>query len=200
MKILIADDDPVARRILEAAVASWGYEPLLARDGREAWELIEDFDGPSVMILDWMMPHADGPEICQRLRPIARLEGSYVILLTSRERAEDLVEGLESGADDYVTKPFTASELRARVSVGVRVVELQRKLTQRVLELKAANSEVNQLQGLLPICAYCKRIRDDENFWQAVEAYVGARSGARFSHGICPDCHDVHVQPELDRL
>lgn len=200
MHIIVADDDPVSRKILDNSLRAWGYEPVVVRNGEEAWEQISERKSPTLMILDWMMPAPDGPELCRRIRPIKELEGSYIILLTSREGSDDLVEGLEAGADDYVTKPFRPEELRARIAVGVRMVELQTKLAARVTELRHALDEVQQLQGLIPICAYCKRIRDDSNFWQAVESYVGERSGAEFSHGICPDCHDTHVKPQLEEL
>ncbi len=200
MQIIIADDDGISRKILERSLDEWGYEPLIATDGGEAWELIQRRDEPTLMILDWMMPVHDGPELCRRIRPREQLEGSYIILLSSREGSGDLVAGLDAGADDFVTKPFEPAEMQARIDVGVRVVELQRKLATRVEELRRALEEVNQLQGLLPICAYCKRIRDDKNFWQAVESYVGERSAAEFSHGICPDCHAEHVQPQLQEM
>ena len=100
-----------------------------------------------------------------------------------------MVEGLRAGADDYVTKPFHGSELRARVAVGARIVAVQTALADRVEELQRALAHVKQLQGLLPICAYCKKVRDDENYWDQVENYVAKRTGARFSHGICPDCY-----------
>ncbi len=200
MQIIIADDDAITRKILQRFVEDWGHEPLVAKDGGQAWELIQDHHEPMLMILDWMMPVLDGPELCGRIRAAEQLEGSYILLLTSREESEDIVAGLEAGADDYVKKPFQSAELRARVEVGARVVELQRKLAARVEELRRALDEVGQLQGLIPICAYCKRIRDDENFWQGVESYIGARSSAEFSHGICPECHTTHVKPELEKL
>jgi hypothetical protein len=99
-----------------------------------------------------------------------------------------------------VTKPFNREELRARVQGGARVVELQRSLAERVEELEQALARVKQLQGLLPICSYCKKIRDDRNYWQQVEAYIGEHSEAVFSHGICPDCFDKFVKPELNKV
>jgi DNA-binding response OmpR family regulator len=190
MKVLIAEDEPVSRRLLESALARWGYEVVTAVDGEQAWALLQQAGAPTIMVLDWLMPHLDGIEICRRVRAHPRLGSAYVILLTSRTAKEDIVEGLEAGADDYVTKPFDTSELRARMQVGVRVVNLQSALADRVHQLEDALSRVKQLQGLLPICCYCKKIRDDKNYWHQVESYVGSHADVRFSHGICPECSD----------
>jgi response regulator RpfG family c-di-GMP phosphodiesterase len=110
------------------------------------------------------------------------------------------VAGLDAGADDYVTKPFDREELRARVSTGQRIVELEERLADRVQELERALKEVKALSGLLPICAYCKRIREGEDYWQAVENYIEHHSDAHFSHGVCPDCYERIVKPELEKL
>jgi response regulator RpfG family c-di-GMP phosphodiesterase len=109
-------------------------------------------------------------------------------LLTGRDAKADVVAGLLAGANDYVTKPFDREELRARLHVGRQVVELQHSLAARVQQLEKALSQVNSLEGLLPICTYCKKIRDDNNYWEQVETYLLDHSEVRFSHGICPDC------------
>ena len=114
----------------------------------------------------------------------------YIIMLTAKTDKEDLVDGLDAGADDYITKPFDRQELRARIGVGVRIAELQKNLAYRVVELEAALSRVRQLQGLLPICSYCKRVRDDQNYWQQVDSYVSKHTEVEFSHSICPACYD----------
>jgi response regulator RpfG family c-di-GMP phosphodiesterase len=147
-----------------------------------------------------MMPGLHGVEICRRLRQVETPTPTFVILLTSRDAAADVVEGLRAGADDYVTKPPHEEELLARVSVGARVVALQQALADRVRKLEEALSSVKQLQGLLPMCSYCKRIRDDQNYWQRVESYISAHSSVQFSHGYCPECFDKYVQPQLDAL
>jgi DNA-binding response OmpR family regulator len=144
-----------------------------------------------------MMPGLDGVEVCRRVRAGESPTPPYVILLTAKTRREDIVEGLSAGADDFVRKPFDRAELRARIQVGVRVLALQHKLAERVRDLEAALQRVRQLQGLLPICSYCKRIRDDRNYWQQVEEYVTAHSEAQFSHGICPDCYERVLGPQL---
>ncbi len=190
MKVLIAEDDPVSRRLLQAALVKWGYEVTVTGNGREAWEALRNPDAPSLLVLDWLMPEMDGVEVCREARKTEALKSSYIILLTSRGSKEDIVQGLEAGADDYVTKPFDHGELRARVQVGSRVVQLQSALADRVNELEEAMANVKQLQGLLPICCYCKKIRDDGNYWHRVESYITGHANVRFSHGICPDCSE----------
>jgi CheY-like chemotaxis protein len=199
MKVLIAEDDPIPRRMLETALADWGYDVVVAGNGHDALEALQGPDGPRLAVLDWVMPALDGVEVCRRLRQAPTSEPPYIILLTSRDAKADVVTGLESGANDYVVKPFDRAELEARVRVGRKVVELQQSLTLRVRELEEALSQLKQLQGLLPICSYCKKIRDDRNYWQQVETYVSARSQVRFSHGICPDCWHKEVRPQLER-
>jgi DNA-binding response OmpR family regulator len=190
MRVLIAEDDPVSRRLLQAALIKWGYEVTVTTNGREAWQALQSPDAPSLLILDWLMPEMDGTEVCRELRQSAAHKSAYVILLTSRGSKEDIINGLEAGADDYVTKPFDHGELRARVQVGSRVVLLQTTLADRVSELEEAISSVKTLQGLLPICCYCKKIRDDGNYWHRVESYIAGHANVRFSHGICPDCSE----------
>jgi DNA-binding response OmpR family regulator len=188
MKVLIAEDDPVSRRLLQAALIKWGYEVMVTTNGKEAWEALQQPGAPSLLVLDWLMPETDGVEVCRQARETPALKSAYIILLTSRGSKEDIVQGLQAGADDYVTKPFDHGELRARVQVGSRVVQLQSALADRVTELEEAIANVKQLQGLLPICSYCKKIRDDGNYWHRVESYIAGHANVRFSHGICPEC------------
>lgn len=172
---------------------------VVAEDGAQAWRALEADPAIPLAILDWMMPGLTGPDICRRLRQRQSDQPTYVILLTSRDSRDDIVSGLDAGANDYVTKPFDFDELRARVQVGDRVVQLQKNLAERVRELEVALVNVKMLQGLLPICLYCKKIRDDRNYWQQVDKYVAEHSEARFSHGICPECYEKVVKPELDQ-
>jgi len=188
MKILIAEDESVSRRLLQAALTKWGYEVVTAVNGKEAWAALQAPGAPHVAILDWLMPELDGVEVCRFVRAEPSLRTAYLILLTSRTGKEDLIAGLEAGADDYVTKPFDHGELKARVQVGARIVKLQAELAVRVQELEAALAREQQLQGLLPICCYCKKIRDDGNYWHQVESYIVTHANVKFSHGVCPDC------------
>jgi DNA-binding response OmpR family regulator len=200
MKILVAEDQAVSRHILTANLRKWGFDVTAVEDGTLAWNTLQGHDAPQLAILDWLMPGMDGIEICRQIRQRPQARPTYLILLTARKGQEDKIHGLQSGADDYITKPFNREELHARVQVGFRVLELQVALAERVRELEEALSKVKTLQGLLPICSYCKKIRNDRNYWQQVEGYICDHSEAQFSHGICPECYVRFVQPELDRL
>jgi len=189
MKILIAEDDPVSRRILEATLVKWGYEVSVTTDGTQAWEVLQGANAPALAILDIMMPGLEGIEICRRVRQMQSATPPYLILLSAMSDKEQVVRGLSAGANDYLTKPFHREELRVRVSVGVQMLTLQKALTERVTELEAALSQVKQLHGMLPICSYCKKVRDDRNYWQQVEDYISDHTNVQFSHGICPDCY-----------
>ena len=190
MRVLIADDDRVSAEILSRILRRWQFDVTVAVDGAQAWSQLHGQTGPLLAILDWVMPHVDGPEVCRRLREQSPQANIYVMLLTALESKRDVIAGLNAGADDYIVKPFDHDELRARVQVGVRVLTLQERLADRVAELQTALSNVKQLHGLLPICSYCKRIRGDDQYWQQVEAYISERSDAVFSHGICPQCFE----------
>ncbi|MBI3628756.1 MAG: response regulator transcription factor [Candidatus Rokubacteria bacterium] len=200
MKILVAEDDPVWRKLVPAALDTESHDVVVVPDGAEASRLLLGDDPPALAILDWVMPGMTGLEICQRLRHAGLARPPYLILVTSMGRPEDIAKGFEAGADDYITKPFDASELRARVHVGIRMIGLQDRLAERVTELEEAMARVRQLDGLLPICAWCKKIRNDGNYWQQVEHYITEHTDARFSHSICPECRAKHVEPEIERL
>jgi sigma-B regulation protein RsbU (phosphoserine phosphatase) len=200
MRVLVADDDAVTRRLLEATLLSWGYEVCLAADGLEALRVIEEPCRPDIALLDWLMPNKDGLEICRIVRARYQPVPIYLILLTALAGRQNIIQGLQAGADDYITKPFDRDELRARLEVGTRIVELQRNLAERVRELEDALARVKQLQGLVPICSYCKKIRNDRNYWQQLESFLAEHSEAQFSHGICPECYEKFVRPELEGL
>lgn len=192
MKILVAEDEVVSRRVLTAALPRWGYDVVAACDGREAWERLHEPQAPKLALLDWMMPGMEGPEITRRIRETETSEPPYVILLTARSDQTDIVAGLEAGANDYVCKPFDIDELRARIDVGRRVVELQQSLAHRMQELQDALAHIRHLQGILPICMHCRRIRSDRQTWMEIEAYICRYTDAMFSHGICEQCLAEH--------
>lgn len=198
MRVLIADDDAVLLHGLRVQLERWGYEPVACEDGEAARAVLRGPDPPSLAILDWSMPGADGITLCGEIRSTPGLDGIYVVLLTARDTRDEMVEGLVGGADEYITKPFDWGVLRARVNTGARIAALQQSLAQRVRELQSALDMVNKLSGLLPICSYCKRIRKEENRWQQLEVYLSEHSEAEFSHGICPDCLE-RARKEFER-
>lgn len=199
MRILLAEDDRVTRRALEVRITAFGHEVDVAVDGTEAWERFQVADYDAV-VSDWMMPGLDGPALCRRIRAATDRPFCYVLMLTSRSTTEDLVEGIDAGAHDFMTKPFASDELKARLHAAARVIELERHLAQKVRDLSRALREVKTLQGLLPICMYCHSVRDDEDIWEQIEAYIADRSEAEFTHSICPPCYEKRVKPMLTEL
>ena len=186
MKILIAEDDAVSRIVLTESLKKLGHEVIASENGRSAWNAYLAQHIPLV-ISDWMMPEVDGLELCRRIRsekPSSRY--TYVILLTALSGKEKYLEGMQAGADDFVVKPFDLDELQARLRVAERILSLQH--------------EVGQLRGLLPICSYCKKIRDDANIWTRIEDYISRHSDAMFSHSLCPQCYETEMKPQLDML
>ena len=166
----------------------WGHEVLTAVNGVEAWNILKEKDSPSIAILDWMMPEMDGIEVCRRVRDLERTNPAYLILLTGRDSKADISSGLDAGAFDYITKPFDVNELRARLGVAERMVALQENLNRNILDLQDALAHVKTLQGVLPICMHCHKIRTDDKAWERLESYIEVHSDAKFSHGLCPEC------------
>jgi CheY-like chemotaxis protein len=194
MRVLIAEDELFSRRLLQKTLESWGYEVSAAKDGAEALAFALEHN-IRLVIADWMMPVMDGETLCKEIRKQDSPGGyTYFILLTAKQAHEDLVRGLKAGADDYLTKPFEPEELKARLRAGERVVRLENQLAERIQSLERALEHVRELQGLLPICMYCKKIRDDQNYWHRVEDYVANHSAAVFSHSVCPDCYEEHLK------
>ncbi|HEY2805603.1 MAG TPA: response regulator [Gemmatimonadales bacterium] len=199
VRVLVADDDPTVRLILAERLASWGFDVVTVEDGVAALEALRGPNAPSIALLDWMMPEMNGPEVCRRISSSAMSMGRYLILLTARGGAANVAEGLNSGADDFITKPCDDRELRARLCVAARVVRLENQLHERVAELQEALANVERLEALLPICSYCHSVRHDDDYWQRLDQYV-ARYGVTFSHGICPSCFETHMEPQLASL
>lgn len=188
MDVLIAEDDSTSRCILAGVLAKSGYTVHEVEDGVEAWSRLQSLDAPRLVLLDWMMPRMDGLDVLCNIRSAPFELQPYVIMVTSKTGKQEIITGLEAGANDYVLKPFDSDELRTRVAVGKRMVEVQEKLLEKNRELSHALAEIKTLRGIVPICASCKSIRDDKGFWNQVEVYVRDHSEAEFSHSICPDC------------
>ncbi len=173
MNILAVDDDPTLRFILEGTLTKLGHHVAMAKDGLEALRFFEKCHVPLV-ISDMLMPGMDGLELCRRIRKANRSQYTYLILLTAVEGKAGYMEGMQAGADDFITKPFDQDMLLTRLSVAERILKLQ--------------SQVKYLAGLLPICSLCKKVRDDKNYWHQVEAYIADHTDATFTHSYCPDC------------
>jgi len=155
VKVLIADDDALSRRIVNDVLVSWGYQVIAAKNGNEAWDILQQDDPPNLVILDWMMPGLDGVDICAKLRQQAKSRYTYIILLTSRNSPEDIVQGLEAGADDYIVKPFNPDELKNRLKIGERIIDLE----ERILGL----ARIDYLTGLLNRRAFMERLEMEIN-------------------------------------
>jgi two-component system cell cycle response regulator len=147
MQVLIADDSLLSRRLLEETLQGWGYQVRAVADGAEAWRVLSEENPPTLAIFDWMMPGFTGPELCQMIREKTREPYIYILLLTSRSERDDLVEGMDAGADDYVTKPFDRHELQVRLRAGRRIVDLQKELlaTREALRVQATHDYLTQL-------------------------------------------------------
>ena len=188
VRILIAEDDQSTRALLTTYVGKWGYVAEPACDGAQAWDMLSAPDPPRLVLLDWMMPGIDGLSLCRKIRALPDGNLFHVILLTARTSAQDLIEGFAAGVDDYIRKDFNRDELRARINVGARVVQLQTALARKVSDLEDALAHIKTLQGILPICMHCHKIRNDEEIWQRLEEYISSHTTAMLSHCLCPDC------------
>jgi len=150
VKILIVEDDPVSRRLLEAFLSKWGYEVVVTSDGSEAWEVLQKPEAPNLVISDWMMPHIDGVELCRKIREMGRSDYTYFIILTAKGGKEDIVKGLEAGADDYLVKPFDQEEMKCRVKIGGRIIALEQRIRQM--------ASIDFLTGVLNRRAFMERM------------------------------------------
>ena len=188
MKILIAEDDFTSRCVLAGVLKKFGHEIVEVDTGAAAWEVMQQADAPRLAIMDWMMPEMDGLELLRRIRTLKTDQPPYLVMLTTKNEKTDIIAGLDAGANDYLTKPFDSGELRARVEVGRRMVEMQDALAAKIEELRQAIGQIKTLRGIVPICANCKKIRNDQGYWDMVEDYVSHHTEAQFSHSICPEC------------
>jgi DNA-binding response OmpR family regulator len=197
MRILIAEDDLPSRTLLTMVLKKQGHTVQATVNGAEAWEAMQQAEAPRLVILDWMMPEMDGLELVRRVRSLQTKHLPYLIMLTCKTDKSDIVIGLNAGANDYLTKPFNAGELCARVEVGRRMVEMQDELAAKVKELQYALNDIKILRGIIPICANCKKIRDDKGYWNQVEVYIREHSEAEFTHSLCPECvHELYPDYE----
>jgi DNA-binding response OmpR family regulator len=196
VRILIAEDDLHCHSLLTAVLEKYGHEVVPTRDGAAAWAELQRPDAPRLAILDRMMPGLDGLEVCRKVRALPTDRQPYILMLTALGEKEHVAEGLDAGANDYLGKPFSPLELRARIAAGERSVAVLDRATTRSDELRTALAQVKTIRGIVSICCHCNKIRENANDWTKVEAYVAKHTEAKFSHGMCPDCLDKHYPDE----
>jgi len=196
IRILVVDDDADVARGTAHLLDEAGYTTAVAPNGQEALQILPTFR-PHLVLSDRDMPEMDGLEMCQRIKSDPAYAGMFVVLISGTfTQTEEQAVGLESGADGYIARPIANRELAARVAAFVRIVCLDRALRDKNAALEAALAKVKLLSGLIPICAGCKKIRDDKNFWHQVESYITKHSDAKFTHSLCPACTKKYY-PEL---
>lgn len=186
MKILAVEDDPVASAVLVQTLRRLGHDVVAAVNGEQALRVLAT-DPVRVVVSDWVMPDVDGLELCRRVRGRLGEDYVYFILLTSQQPSDaNQREAIEAGVDDFLQKPLVTQEIWMRLRVAERILRYA--------------TQVRQLEAFLPICGYCKKVRDDQNYWQQIEGYINARTGTDFSHSVCPDCYTRVIMPELEQL
>lgn len=184
--ILIVDDQPANLKVLLSFLQAHNFQVYMADSGRRALHILTKVR-PDLILLDVMMPEVNGFEICGTIKENKENAGIPIIFMTALDSVEDKTAGFSAGGVDYITKPFQQIEVLARIKTHIT-------LKKREVELKQALCEIKTLTGILPICSYCKQIRNDEGYWQQVEEYIGERSNAMFSHGVCPACYKREVE------
>lgn len=189
--ILIIDDHPATRKLLED-ILGHHYHVLVVSNGREALDLVRDNPLVDLILLDIIMPGMNGYEVCQRLKEDERTRDIPVVFLTVMEEDHDEARGFAVGVTDYIIKPISRLRLLARVQNQLALRQKQRELELKNRELQAALDQIKTLQGILPICSFCKQIRNDQGAWQRLEEYIQHHSEAEFSHSVCPKCAQEH--------
>lgn len=183
-KIHIIEDDSTTRKLLENVTSVLGYDIASYTDGQEAWDAFER-EQPKIVISDWIMPGKDGLELCRKLRQSMKKRYTYFILVTAQKRSRSNMEqAIDAGVDDFLKKPISSEEIWNRLRVAERILNF--------------TDQVRTLQSLIPICCYCKKVRNDGDLWEQIEHYVNECTGADFTHSICPKCMDKHVRPQME--
>jgi len=185
-RVLCVDDDPGTLAILGGIIEDAGWRSELALSATAARDAVASGPDIQVVLLDWMLPDGSGVDLCRELKAVSGAS-LYVILVTVRGAPEDVEIGLDAGADDYLVKPVSPVEVRARIRSGFRAADAQRQLAERLAELELALKRVSSLESLLPLCMYCRRINSSET-WQSVEDYLWDHVDVKVSHGCCPQC------------
>ncbi len=194
--ILVIDDNPTNLGLITRHLEDGSFEVMIARDGEDG--IAKASHGrPDLILLDVMMPGIDGFETCRRLKSDSQTREIPVLFMTAMDGVEDKLKGFEAGGVDYIVKPINEYETIARINIHLKIRRLQKDLEEKNRRLQQALDEVKQLQGILPICSNCKKIRDDNGNWHQIETYIRKHSEAQFSHGLCRECAK-ELYPDLD--
>ncbi|MCP4348847.1 MAG: response regulator [Desulfobacterales bacterium] len=185
--VLVIDDNIQNLQVLSEMLRSRNYKVATVKDGFKALKFAKT-KNPDIILLDIIMPEMNGFEVCRQLKSKDNTKDIPIIFISALNETEDIVKGFRAGGADYITKPFQSEEVLARVEVHLNLRRLQKHLQEKNAQLKDALEKVKTLKGLIPICANCKKIRDDKGYWHQVEAYIRKHSEAKFSHGICSEC------------
>ncbi|MDX2109784.1 MAG: response regulator [Verrucomicrobiota bacterium] len=186
MRILVAEDDLISRKLLCTTLEQFGYSVEAYENGADAWAAYNTKPF-RVIVSDWLMPGIDGLDFCRQVRQRANTDYTYFILLTANiQGKESYLHAMAAGIDDFLAKPLDRDQIWMRLRVAERILRY--------------TTQISQLESMLPICSYCKKVRNDNNYWQQVESYIGERTGTYFSHSVCPDCLENVVKPQLDAL
>ncbi len=186
MNILIAEDDLLSRKLLITTLEQLGHQVDPFDNGEDAWNAHNRFPY-RVIVSDWLMPKLDGLDFCRKVRERENTEYTYFILLTAKAQdKESYMEAMGAGIDDFLAKPLDRDQIWMRLRVAERILSY--------------TTQITHLESMLPICSYCKKVRDDNNYWQQVETYIGQKTGTNFSHSICPGCYKEVVLPQLEDI
>lgn len=176
----------ISRRLLTTSLEQFGHTVDAYENGVDAWEAF-NAEPVRIIISDWLMPEMDGLELCRRVRNRSNTEYTYFILLTANAQGKDeYFEAMQAGIDDFLSKPMDRDTVWMRLRVAERILRYTK--------------EISDLESMLPICSYCKKVRDDNNYWQQVESYILQQTGTSFSHSVCPTCYETKVMPQLEAL
>lgn len=189
MKVLIAEDEYTTRLMVQVCLENWGYSVASVEDGLAAWEIMNRENPPEIAVLDWEMPGLNGLDLCKKIKAMERNCPAHVILLTGRDSKNDISQGFDAGADDYITKPFNDDELRARIRVAERIVTIQSSLNSSLEELKQALDMVEALDEPVPVCKSCQKIAAFDGSWRKPAELLQYPVDPQFIQLQCPDCN-----------
>ncbi len=182
LKVLLVEDDPLSRLLLHSTLQSLGYDVVCLENGLDAWNYIKEKE-IRLVVSDWQIPGLDGLELCARIRSKVEDYVYFILVTNSYLNEESETIAIDAGVDDFMPKPVKIEDLRNRLRVASRFLGHMER--------------IRKLESFIPLCSYCRKVRDDQNYWKQIETYIKERTGSQFSHAVCPDCYQEHVRPQL---